>query len=307
MPTAWENAVAAKLGETFNILGERYGVAAGLVRDNAEIRDLFLLAVREKWAEDTTGTSQQKFMSKLRETNWWKTNTDEWRKLSILKYNDPAEFKLRFDRARMTFAAQAAKVGVQNVDPKTREILIAMGIQAGWSEDEFTEVLAQHIKRDGANALQGAAGALEQQLKDTSMRNGLRFSDQFYVDAAQSVLGRKKTAEDWQTWIREQAAAMYQPYADQIRSGMDLAEAASAVTNVVADQLELDPMQVQLTDPLVQKVLTNLDDAGKPAVLPLWKVRDMARQDDRFMRTSKAQKEVAGLGADVLKAWGVWK
>lgn len=304
---AWEDAVAAKIGETFAVLGEKYGVAAGLVKDNAEIRDLFLTAVKEKWAEDTTGTSQSKFLAKLRETNWWKSNTDEWRKLSILKYNDPAEYNNRMEAAKVKFAAQAAKVGVENVDAKTRDILIAMGIQQGWDEDRFNAVLSQYITRDDGKALAGAAGVLERELRDVSLRNGVQFSDKFYLDAAKSVIGREKTAEDWQGWIREQAAAIYQPYADDIRSGMDLADAASAITTVVAEQLELDPMQVRLSDPLVQKALTHVDEGGKPAVLPMWKVKDLARQDERFMKTTRAQKEMAGLGSDVLKAWGVWE
>lgn len=307
MNDAWNKAVEAKLAETLGVLAEQYGVAAGLIKENTEIRDLFVLALKEKWAEDTTGTSQQKFLSKLRETDWWKKNTDEWRKLSVLKHNDPAEYNNRMEAARVKFAASAAKVGVLNVDNQTRDSLIATGIQQGWDEDRFNAALAKYITRDGDNSLAGAAGVLEKELRDLSLRNGVRFSDKFYVSAAQSVIGQQKTADDWQMFIREQSAGMYQAYANQIRSGMDLAEAASGVTAAVAEQLELDPMQVELSDSLVQKALTNVDDAGKPAQLPLWKIKELARQDDRFMKTTRAQREMADIGTEVLKSWGVWK
>ena len=287
-------------------VAEKYGLAYSLINENPDIKALFQTAIKEKWAEDTTGTAQAKFMSRLRETKWWKTQSDEWRKLAVLKANDPATYKLRMAEAQHHFDTLAGQAGA-TVGPKLRDDIIAQAISGGWDDTRIEQAMAGQIMRDQSGALQGKAGALETELMKLGRRNGLTFSPDFYTSAARSVLSGAKSADEWGKWIREQAANQYTAYGDQIRAGVDLADAASNVTAAVAQELDLDPMKVGLEDRVVQRAITNVDDKGNPAVLPLWKVKELARQDDRFIRTSTAQNDVANIGQDILKKWGVWK
>lgn len=291
---------------TMKWVAEKYGLAYSLIQENPDIKALFQTALKEKWVEDTTGTAQAKFMARLRQTKWWTTQSDEWRKLAVLKATDPATYKLRMAEAQQSFLVTAGQAGA-TFTPAQRDALINQAVTGGWDASRLEQAMAGNINRDANGVLYGKSGVLEAELKKLAFKNGVQFSDKFYVDAARSTLSGGRTADDWGKWIREQAAQQYAGYADQIRSGVDLVEAASAVTTAVAGELDLDPMKVGLQDKLVQQALTNVDESGKPAALPLWKVKDLARQDPRFMRTTRAQTETAQIGADVLKDWGVWK
>lgn len=287
-------------------VAEKYGLAYSLINENPDIKALFQTAIKEKWAEDTTGTAQAKFMSRLRETKWWKTQSDEWRKLAVLKANDPTTYKLRMAEAQQKLSNIAAAEGA-TIGPKYRDEIIKQAISAGWDDTRIEQAMAGQIARTQDGSLYGKAGQLETELMKLGQRNGLTFSKDFYVNAARSVLGGTKTADDWGKWIREQAANQYQAYGDQIRAGVDLKDAASNITTAVAQELDLDPEQVGLQDKIVQRALTNVDEKGNPSVLPLWQVKDMIRQDDRFLKTKNSQAELANIGTDILKKWGVWK
>ena len=287
-------------------VAEKYGLAYSLINENPDIKTLFQTAIKEKWAEDTTGTAQAKFMSRLRETKWWKTQSDEWRKLAVLKANDPTTYRLRMAEAQQKLSTIAGNMGA-TVGPAFRDEIIKQAISGGWDDARIEQAMAGQIMRDQSGSLLGKAGQLETELMKLGRNNGLNFSKDFYVNAARSVLSGMKSADEWGKWIREQAAQQYGAYADQIRAGVDLKEAASNITTAVAGELELDPEQVNLGDKVVQQALTNVDEKGNPAVLPLWKVKELARQDDRFIRTNTSQAAVANIGADILKKWGVWK
>ena len=84
---------------TMKWVAEKYGLAYSLIQENPDIKALFQTALKEKWVEDTTGTAQAKFMARLRQTKWWTTQSDEWRKLAVLKATDPTTYKLRMAEA----------------------------------------------------------------------------------------------------------------------------------------------------------------------------------------------------------------
>lgn len=292
---------------TMKWVAEKYGMAYSLLTANPDLMKLFKTAVKEKWAEDTTGNAQAKFMQQLRQTKWWTTQSDEWRKDIVLKATDPQTWKLKQAERLHKFNTEAAKVGAGNYSDHMRNTIIHEAVSGGWDAERLDQELAKNIKRDALGRLTGQAGTLEQQLKQVAEDNGVQFGLKFYGDAARSVGQGQKTADDWATWIRDQAANQYSAYADQIRGGTNLKDLAIGVVGAIANELEEDPARMGLHDPLVQKALTNVDEHGKPRPMALWEVKQMARDDPRFMKTQAAQSDLAGIGADLLKSWGAWQ
>lgn len=289
-------------------MAEKYGLAASLITDpkNKDLYKLFQTAIKEKWAEDQTGNAQAKFMAGLRNTNWWKTQSDTWRQMEIQRVTDPKSYQLRIKRDREKFENLAVGMGA-NFSEHMRDLIINQGISEGWDDKVLSQHMAAYIKRDAQGNLGGTSGQLEQQLRQVAVDNGIHMTDRFYADAARSVGQGQQTGDDWANWIRGQAAHQYGAYADQIKAGVSLKQLAAGVTSAVAGELELNPEDVGLNDELVQKAITNTDEAGKPAPLPLWKVKQMARQDVRYQSTTKAKTDQANVGMDLLKAWGFVK
>lgn len=289
-------------------MSEKYGLAASLITDpkNKDLYNLFKTAINEKWAEDTTGNAQAKFMAGLRATRWWKTQSDQWRQLEIQRVTDPKTYELRIKQDRERFNNDAQAMGA-NFSDHMRDVLINQGIAEGWDQKTLDQHMAAYIKRDKDGNLGGSAGTLEQQLKQVALDNGINMGDRFYADAARSVGMGKHTGDDWAAWIRKQAAAQYTAYADQITAGVDLKQLVGGVTSAVAGELELNPDNVGLHDELVQKAITNVGADGKPAPMPMWQVKQMARQDKRYQFTNRAKTDQAQVGMDLLKAWGAVK
>ncbi len=286
-------------------MSEKYGLAASLITDpkNKDLYNLFKQAINEKWAEDTTGNSQSKFMAGLRATKWWKTQSDQWRQLEVQRVTDPKTYELRMKANREKFTRNAGALGA-NFSDHMRDTLINQGISEGWDEATLNQHMAGYIKADKQGNLAGQAGTLAEQLRGVAEANGVKFNNRFYADAARSVLQGQQADKDWERYIREQAATQYSGFADQIRAGVDLKTLAAGTVSAVASELEADPDQIGLHDSIVQKALTNVGEDGKPSTLPLWQIKQMARQDPRYRQTQQFQKSAADVGMSLLKAWG---
>ena len=286
-------------------MSEKYGLAASLITDpkNKDLYKLFQTAIREKWAEDTTGNAQSKFMAGLRNTRWWKTQSEQWRQLEVQRVTDPRTYQLRMKQNREKFERTAQAMGV-NFSDHMRDLIINQGISEGWDEATLEQHMGAFIKTDAAGQLHGNAGNLAETLRGTAEANGVKFNDRFYADAARSVAQGLQSDKDWERYIREQAAQQYTAFAEQIKAGQDLKTLAAGTVGAVAGELEMDPEQLGLHDSIVQKALTNTDEQGKPAPLALWQVKQMARQDARYKQTQQFQRDSAGVGMALLKAWG---
>jgi hypothetical protein len=72
----------------------------------------------------------------------------------------------------------------------------------------------------------------------------------------------------------------------------------------MASVFELDPTEVNLQDPLMQKAFTNLGQDGKPALKPLWQFQQELKQDDRYFKTNRANQEMTGLATEIARQFG---
>jgi hypothetical protein len=153
--------------------------------------------------------------------------------------------------------------------------------------------------------LAGASGLFEDKLREVAQRNGIRYSDQWYVDAARSVANGRMTEDDWIRSVQDKAASLFPVFSDQIRAGATAYDLASPYINRMADELELNPLSIGLDDPYIMQALGGVDQGGKPTAMGLWDFTMKVRNDPRWMNTRYAQNQITGVADAVMQMFGL--
>ena len=97
--------------------------------------------------------------------------------------------------------------------------------------------------------------------------------------------------------LREQAASRWPAYGDRILAGQDARTLASGYINMMAEELELDPYSITLSDPYIQEALGGQIGLGD--------FFQKVRQDPRWMNTRRAQNSIASTTSRVMEMFGL--
>ena len=129
-----------------------------------------------------------------------------------------------------------------------------------------------------------------------------------FSDAAQSILLGKSTIETWKQDIINQAKTNYKAYAPQLDAGITLKSIAAPYINTLANLLEINPADVDLSSPtgygkMVSNALTGSDPAN-PQAVPLYEFEKMVKATPQWGYTNNARNTVYGGVGDLLKLMG---
>ena len=119
---------------------------------------------------------------------------------------------------------------------------------------------------------------------DTSMTNQ-GFKNWFETNMRSLVAG-DITAQELTDQLANNAVSMMPGLADQIRSGKTVRAAADPWINAIANELEVDPETIDLTDSMLQRAINNSDEKGNFSPRSLYDTKLMARKDPRWDYTS---------------------
>lgn len=283
-------------------LAKDYGYALKVLYSDTELAKLFETAVSEGW-------NNNRFQAELRNTNWFQTNNEFARTAWVAERMGGADWEASLQDARARVRQEAVAVGADLTDQEA-ESLARQYIYGGWRDPARTQFLAEALSKEiqvfpEGRTFRGSSGNLVDDLKALATSNGLQYTDDWYLGAAKSVASNLSTADDWIGDIREQAASLYPIYSDRIRSGMSASDLASPYINMMANEFEMNPADITLTDPYVKQALMGIDDKGNPKPMSLWEFQKKLRNDPRWLNTTKAGNEVATVVNDVLQAFGM--
>lgn len=285
----------------------QYQSALGLIYSVPEITQIFEKAVKEQWVG---ADGQAKFNAAVQNSNWYRNNNQYFREAWAaehfgMKDGQPgADWMATMQNARMAVQQRASRLGSQTT-PEEVEALARRFVYEGWGaagregllDQALSEKIAYLPDGRGKGTLKGASGSLVDQLKSIASANGLSYTDNWYLSAAKSVAGQATTPEDWERDIREQAAGMWQTYAEKIRGGANMYDLASPYINTMAQELEISPEQVTLNDPYVRSAIADGTS--------LWEFTKKLRNDPRWEQTTKAQNEITSITGRVMQMFGL--
>ena len=295
-------------------IAKDYGYALKVIYANPELKALFEQAVNDK-----TGVwTASKFTAALMNTDWWNSNSEPareawaaWKMGTNPDGTPTADWTDTQNLAASAVDAYAAEIGA-TLTPEERDSFIHRYIFEGWKDPRRAGLMAKAFSEQidpskGLNngKLLGKSGDLEEELRSIASANGLMLDNSYFVGAARSVAAGLTTANDWIRDVRSQASSLWPGWQDKIMAGANAKDMASGYINTMAQTLELDPSQISLDDPLLRQAVTKVDEKGNPSMVGLWDFTQMLRKDERWMHTSQATNNIAGIANDVMKMFGL--
>lgn len=290
-----------------NELAEQYGLSAALINSSPELKKLFNQAVGGNW-------SAPLFQAKLKNTKWWKTQSDTLRKYITLKFTDPATWTQNRKEAMYKLNALAVAVGLGNqitASGKPTKLLDAAmynSLALGWADQRVKDWFGTRVTvKDGY--MQGEAGEVWDKLHNLTYMNGLKFSETWFKNNVVSVVSGKTTVQTLEDYIRKTAAGQYGAYGEQIKAGMNAIDLAAPYIKAAASILELPETDVDLFNPHVSKAMkakTSLEQtAGSGSQMPLWQFETELRNDPLWRKTNNARESMMTVARQVARDFGL--
>lgn len=281
-------------------LAEQYGLSAGLINSNRELKSLFKQAVANTWSPDL-------FAAKLKNTKWWATQSDSLRKYITLKFTDPATWKQNWSAGQASINSLAVEVGLGNqinAHGQSSQILqeaIYNSLALGWTDARVKDWLGARVSVSGGHLSGEAADAFDK-LHGLAYANGIKLSDAWYLGAVRGVASGKSTEEAAESQIRNWAAAKYSAFSPQIKAGQNVSDLAAPYVQSVAKILEVPDTDVDVFNSHVAKAMTtNI----KGQAQTIWEFENSLRKDPAWKKTQNAQDSATSTAHQVLQQWGM--
>lgn len=278
-------------------LAERYSMSYAFFQAQPELMNMLKQAVAEQW-------DPSRWTAELKNTSWWKDNSDTMRQAAVLEKTDPATFKAQMDAAQASLRMQANQMGAVVSDGQLAQAARNV-IALGWQEAQIKDYLGQYIDFTDKHVLGGQAGAMYRQITSTAYRNGVALDDQTAKNYAAYIGRGITTMQGTLDQIRQQAAGAYPAYAQQLLAGQDLASIASPYMQAMAKTFDLPTGGVDLTTPEIKSALTNKGHDGQPQALSLTDFQTQLRGDPRYRQTQAAMDNTMAVGGQVLRDMGL--
>lgn len=288
-------------------LAAQYGLTAALINSSPELKKLFSQAVSGGW-------SATKFQASLKNTKWWKTQSNTLRQYLTMKYTDPATWTQNRKAAAAKLNSLAVQVGLGNqlkpggAPTKLLDSAMYYSLALGWSDQRIKDWFGARVNLNG-DFVGGEAGETWDKLHELTYLNGMKFSDTWMKTNTRSVIAGKSTLQTLEGYIRKTAAARYSSYADQIKAGMNVMDLAAPYIKATAGILELAESDIDLFNPHIAKAMTakqGIDSpAGSGAQMPLWQFENELREDPLWKKTNNAREGMMTVARQVAKDFGV--
>jgi hypothetical protein len=279
-------------------LAAEYGWAYGFLKSNKELRGLFDDAVAGSW-------TPEKFQAKLRDTGWWKKNSETMRKAQMEKQTDPATYNAKVSAVKIQVQQLAAEMGAA-IPPGKLGKIVDQVISTGLDEAGLRNVLGGYIGfQKNGSTLNGDAGQYEHMIKQFAYTQGVSMDKQAIKNQAQLIARGMATEQDFKNQITNQAVSLYPGYAQQLQAGQTMMDIASPYMQMMAEDLEIPYTKIGVTDPLIKRALNGVDNQGKPVGLDQTSFQRLIRNDPRWRQTSGAQDGVMTTGLKVLRDMGM--
>lgn len=299
---AGTDAVTPKLDSAE--LAASYGLTSALINSSGELKKLFGQAVSGGW-------SAAKFQASLKNTKWWKTQSNTLRQYVTLKYTDPATWTQNRKATAAKLNQLAVQVGLGNqlkpggFPTKVLDSAMYYSMALGWSDARIKDWFGARVNLNG-DFVGGEAGEAWDKLHELTYLNGMRFSTTWFKNNVRSVIAGKSTVQTLEDYIRKTAAARYSSYADQIKAGMNVMDLAAPYIKATAGLLELPETDVDLFNPHIAKAMTSRPAAGAAGTqMPLWQFENELRDDPLWKKTNNAREGMMTVARQVAKDFGI--
>lgn len=303
---------------TEKYLGDYYDEVGDWVRDLVDqfpdLTNLFSKAVSENWSAD-------KFTTEIYKSDWWASQKEKgrgsrWLETFILE-NDPAkqgQWVDAIDEVKLKILDIADSVYNMSVDEAELDKIARRYLYQGWDKADERGLrvwLARQFGKPQADGSVRQPGGMvldvERTLADAVRDYGLSRPEGWAASTAAKILDPlAKYSEDdaWNDLIAE-AESKYPVFAGRLSKDRSLRDVAAGYISELAQMLEInDPNSVDLSDPLLKRAFTSLDEKNQPRLMPLWEFNQQVKKDERWQYTNNALNTYSSIGSDLARMMG---
>lgn len=280
-----------------NELAETYGMSYAFFKSQPELMKMLKGAVDGQWTPD-------KFQAEVKNSSWWKKNSDTARQAQVLEKTDPATYKASMEAARVAAREMAVKSGAILSDKNVEKLAKNM-VWYGWQDAEVSNFLGQFVSFTKDHTLGGLAGQAAKAIKDEAYKNGVAVTEQSVLNNAQYLVRGLTSMEKIQGSLREQSAGLYPAFAEQIKAGASIQDLAQPYAQVVAQELGLPETDINAFSPKVKQALNRANSKGEPEAMNLADFTQLVRNDPAWRKTSAVADKTMNIGRQVLSDMGL--
>ena len=277
---------------------EDYGLSYALFKAFPELNGLLQDAIKGNW-------SPARFEANFRNTNWFKKHSDVWRQNTALRLTDPATYKDRVNESVTRLQDLGDAMGARLSRPARRR-LAERAFLLGWDDGQVKDILAKYVTPDRHGNYAGNLAAVENNLRTLATQNGIGITRAQLNNWMRHIARGSASQDQFEQYIKNQAAATFPIYGDQIKAGMTMMDIASPYIQSMASTLELNPASLNLHDRTIRRALSGTrDDKGNLQPVSITDFEDSLRQDRRWQFTQTAQTQARGYVNALSKMWGL--
>lgn len=278
-------------------LADQYGMSYAFFKSQPDLMKLLTQAVGEQWTPTV-------FQAHLKNTTWWKDNSDTSRKAQVQAQTDPATYKANLAAAQFAASQAAVKVGAILTTKQTAQLAKNI-VNFGWNDAQVNNFLGQYIDFQANHTLAGQAGSAAKQISQYAYDQGVRMSDQTVKNNAAYLVRGITTMQGVQDAIRQQAISTYPGWTEQLQGGATMRDLAQPYIQQTAQELELPESSIDVWHPKVLAAINAADAKGVPAPMSLSDYRDYLRADPAWRGTTTARDQAMSVGRQVLSSLGL--
>lgn len=278
-------------------LAERYGLSMAFFESDPELKHLLESAVQDQW-----NTTQWKAM--LKNSSWWKNNSETQRQVKILETGDPATYKAQLDATTQMIKMSAVKMGAVLSDPKAVEAA-KLAMSSGWSNEHIEKYLGSFIDFTENHTMGGQAGAWSAAIREEAYKNGLSLDDQTVKNYAAYIGRGISTLDATLTQVRQQAAGAFPAFSDRIMAGEKIQDIAQPYIQMYANEMGTPYTGLDAFTPQIKSALNNRGKDNMPSPLSLSDFQAQIRNSSSWRGTPQAVAQVSKVGGDVLRMMGL--
>lgn len=277
-------------------IAQGYGWELSIINSNSDLKRLFRLARQQEW-------TREKFQAELRDTHWFRSHSEAFRKMYVMERADPAEYNQQHHQMWVQLRDIAQQMGAR-ISSSLMSRIAKSALYHGWTEGEIRNHIGHYVGLYSGR-LFGEAATTSTQLRNTALANGYNASDKQVRTWARQVAVGSSTVDSIQNWLRLEAAKHFPSFADQLKAGIDLQDLASPYIQSMATLWEQNPAEITMFNPTIRKAMSRISpETGKPWAMSTAEFEDELRSDPRWRQTQNAQDKMASLTRNFLTNLG---
>lgn len=252
---------------------EIYGGLFAIIEGNAELEGLLQQAV------GPPAWTKEKFLAKLYETNWWKSNSDTVRQWDINKQIDPETARRKIDSQIAIVRQTALGMGV-TLSEGALATLAENSLRLGYNEVQLSNAIGSEASRSTGSQL--AQGYYGDQIREVANNYGIPISESTLTQWSADIASGKQSVQTFETWAKQMAKNMFPSLADGFDKGLTFKSMSEPYAQFASQLLEIPTSQMNFTDPKWAAAFTQKDEKGNPTTMSYGAWLDYLRSDPSF-------------------------